>query len=219
MPLFPRSFSRIVLAAACATWVPVLGQATPDGTPGVLQCDHIPDHAFEIAALGYAEAQAKLGRLLVDGFCGSGHDALAEGIRLLEAASEQGHTDAAILVGALLEEGVGGAPDRHRARRHYGRAADAGYRSAQHRLGMLLITGEGGAQNIELGIYWLGAAAGQGDGLAAAALGVMHARGIHGVNHDVCVALDWFEASVLLDPELPVTDLLEDLPARLIARC
>ncbi|MEM9900208.1 MAG: tetratricopeptide repeat protein [Pseudomonadota bacterium] len=212
-----RVLRRLVCAVAVSS--PVAAVASPAFEQGELECKHIPDHAFEVAELGHAEAQAQLGRLLVEGYCGESTNAYVEGVHWLEAASAQGHVDAAVLVGALLDDGVVFPPDRIRAAKHYGRAAEAGHPAAQHRLGMLLVTGDAGAQDTELGMYWLGAAANHGDAIAAAALGLMHARGLHGVEQDVCLALDWYEASELLDVPFSVQALREELPLAQKDRC
>ncbi|MEM1429746.1 MAG: tetratricopeptide repeat protein [Pseudomonadota bacterium] len=216
--MFDRICLRL-LPLALAVSAPALASATPDQDPGELSCRAIPDHAFEAAHSGNLHAQTQLGRMLVDGYCGNGANAFWAGVGFLEAASEEGHGDAAAIVAVLFDDGVAIQPDRPRALAHYRRAAHAGHLVAQHRLGMLLISGEGGETNTDMGLYWLGKAASQGDGIAAAALGLMHARGMYGVREDACLARDWYEASELMEAPIPLEDLREELRESDIQDC
>lgn len=188
-----------------------------DGAPDQA-CSRLPAHAVEAAERGDPSAQAKVGAFLVDGVCGRGPSTVAAGIAWLERAAAQGDVDAAARLGLLHDLGETGARDEASALHFYRRAAEAGHVAAQHRLGILLVH-KGGLAAREEGLYWLGSAASAGDGAAAAALGLMHARGLHGVQRNACLALDWYEASDLLGAPFPLDGLRAELPYSVKKRC
>ncbi|MEM1129209.1 MAG: tetratricopeptide repeat protein [Pseudomonadota bacterium] len=179
-------------AAFASTAAPLLAKPAP--IDDEIVCALVPDHAYDAAESGNVEAQAAIGAFLVDGPCGGDRPAVLEGVRWLEKASDLGHAKAALRLGAMYDFGEGISSDPDRAALHYGRAANAGMMEAQHRYGMILVSGGDAAKQAE-GLFWLGAAANQGDSLAAAAVGLMHARGLHGIVRDGCLALLWFDAS------------------------
>jgi len=181
-------------------------------------CAELPEHALRAAAAGNAQAQAAVGEVLLAGFCGATPAVYAEGVGWLERAAEQGHAAAAARLALALERGEGVRPDVEHAIALYRRAAADGYVPAKQRLGLLLVSaGEVAAR--EEGLYWLGVAAGSGDGAAAAALGLIHAEGLHGVERDVCLALDWFEASALIGAPAPLLRLRADIPQDTARAC
>jgi TPR repeat protein len=176
--------------------------------PEETACRAVPEDLGLAAASGDAEAQAMLGAVLIEGLCGATDDAMREGMAWLARASAQGHADAAALLGDLLM--AGHASDRAEALVQYRRAAEGGHVAAQHRLGILLVAaGDGDAR--EEGLYWLGAASSGGDGLAAVAVGLLHARGLHGVPHDACLAAAWYEAGRLIGAPVPIAELEAEL--------
>lgn len=128
-------------------------------------------------------------------------------VDLLEAAARQGDPQAAFVLGGLYETGQLVGPSLYIAEQFYRLAAETGHTQAQHHLGMNLLGDEQSAAEIEEGLYWLGAAANQGDGFSAAVIGLLHARGLHGVAKDTCLALAWYEASELLGSPMDLEKL------------
>jgi uncharacterized protein len=178
-------------------------------------CPGMPAHVAAAAASGDADAQAEAGLFLLGRSCGETDIAL--GVDLLEGAANRGHAGAAARLGFLFDMGETGARDEARALRFYRMAAAHGHKAAAHRLGLLLVQRSALTEEEALreeGLYWLGVAAGAGDGAAAAALGLLHARGLHGVPQDVCLALDWYEASALLGAPHPLDALRAELADR-----
>jgi uncharacterized protein len=209
-----------------ATVVLVLGALIPaapsearlDAAETEAICRAVPEWLRAAARAGDPEAQASLGALLIDGGCGTGERAMGEGLAWLERASAQGHSDAAALLGDLYLSGILAPPDAPRALRHYRRAAEGGHVLAQHRLGILLVAA-GDRDSREEGLYWLGAASSAGDGMAAVAVGLLHARGLHGVPRDACLASDWYEAGRLIGAPLPIAQLEAELGADALGDC
>lgn len=176
--------------------------------PEETACRAVPEDLRVAAASGDAEAQAMLGAVLIGGHCGATEDAMREGMEWLAHASAQGHPEAAALLGDLLMAGQ--ASDRTEALVQYRRAAEGGHVPAQHRLGILLVAA-GNSDAREEGLYWLGAASSGGDGMAAVAVGLLHARGLHGVPQDACLASAWYEAGRLIGAPVPIGDLEAEL--------
>jgi len=164
-------------------------------------CLTAPEDLLSAAAAGDTEAQATLGALLLESGC---EGAVRNGMDWLARASARGHADAAALLGDILMAGP--AADQAAALTHYRRAAEGGHVLAQHRLGILLVaTGNRDAR--EEGFYWLGAASSGGDGTAAVVVGLIHARGLHGVPRDACLAAAWYEAGRLIGAPVPIARL------------
>lgn len=191
-----RSRRRCALALVASLLAAPALAGLGGGAPPV-GCEKLPEHALRAAAAGNAQAQAAVGEVLLAGFCGATPAVFAEGLGWLERAAEQGHAAAAARLALAHERGEGVRPDVDRAVALYRRAAAGGHVPAKQRLGLLLVSAGEDAARAE-GLYWLGVAASGGDGAAAAALGLIHAEGLHGVARDVCLALDWFEASALI---------------------
>jgi len=116
----------------------------------------------------------------------------------LELRANAGHTEAQLHLGGLLVDGVCGTADPDTGLMWITRSARSGHIRAQHELGVLLLLDAADDTDRREGLYWLGLAAGHGDGFSATALGMIHERGMHGVASDVCLALDWYEAGLLL---------------------
>ncbi|MEM9248848.1 MAG: tetratricopeptide repeat protein [Pseudomonadota bacterium] len=208
----PSMLANRLMALTATALISLSGAAgaTPSATGANPACMDLPAHAEQAAEAGSAEAQAMVGTFLIDGPCRDSKIARWEGIIWLERASERGHVDAALRLATIFDFGEGVAPDPRRAGLHYRRAARAGLVEAQHRYGMLLIT-SGNASVREEGLTWLGLAADQGDSLAAAALGLLHARGLHGVERDTCQALLWYDASEALGAPMPLDALRQEV--------
>jgi TPR repeat protein len=183
------------------------------GAPEDPVCQAAPDDLRTAAAAGDAEAQAALGAFLVAAGCDG---ALRDGMDWLARASAQGHEDAAAYLGDLLMAGP--SAGQAEALTHYRRAAEGGHVAAQHRLGILLVAA-GTADAREEGLYWLGAASSGGDGMAAVAVGLLHARGLHGVLHDTCLAAAWYEAGRLIGAPVPIAKLEAELGPDTAHRC
>lgn len=114
-----------------------------------------------------------------------------DGIAWLDTVNER-YEDALAL---LLMDGIGGQGNPPAAEDYLRRAAVQRHVAAQHALGLLLFAhAQDGTERLD-GLYWLGAAAHAGDGFPAASLAIIHARGLHGVHNDVCLAHDWFQAA------------------------
>lgn len=176
--------------------------------PEETACRAVPEDLRRSAMAGDAEAQATLGAILLEGRCGVSESGRRDGMDWLARASAQGHADAAALLGDLLMSGP--SAERAEALTHYRRAAEGGHIVAQHRLGILLVAA-GNRDAREEGLYWLGAASSGGDGMAAVAVGLLHARGLHGVPHDACLAAAWYEAGRLIGAPVPIADLEAEL--------
>ncbi|MEL7203906.1 MAG: hypothetical protein AAGL19_07045 [Pseudomonadota bacterium] len=145
-------------------------------------------------------------------------DLLQLGLRWLHSAADTEHLGAAISLAMAYHMGDVIAADTERAITFYRQAAEAEIVDAQHTLGLLLISSDR-PENQEEGLFWLGAAASQGDGVSAAFLGMLHDKGMHGVDADECLALDWYEASILLDAPVPVESFITELSEGVRASC
>lgn len=113
------------------------------------------------AEQGSAEAQFRLGMMLVDGEGGPADPAGA--VAWLDRAAAQGHMEAQYNLGVALYYGAGGAPDLAAAVRWYQVAAENGVAEAMHSLGTMHITGRGVARDIVSAYVWLTRAAENGD--------------------------------------------------------
>ncbi len=202
-----RNAAALVLASFAAVAPPGASFARLDAAEESA-CRAVSDDLRNSAMAGEAEAQAVLGVLLIEGRCGASESARRDGMDWLARASAQGHADAAALLGDLLM--AGHASGRAEALTQYRRAAEGGHVTAQHRLGILLVAA-GNRDAREEGLYWLGAASSGGDGMAAVAVGLLHARGLHGVPHDACLAAAWYEAGRLIGAPVPIAELEAEL--------
>ena len=112
------------------------------------------------AACGIAEAQVRLGRMLLEGR-GTAKDARAAFACFLGAA-KAGDVYATNMLGRCYENGWGTARDFARAATHYRIAAEAGLAWAQYNLGHLLLDGNGVARDPGAAFGWYMRAACQG---------------------------------------------------------
>ena len=194
---------------ALASWGrPGVGSPLDTGTCQLPRPAGLEDRA----ASGDSDAQYRLGLLHWESGCDA--SASASGMAWLTRAAEAGHPAAAHYVGAMH---IGG-PDWMKAQHYLGIAARAGHMVAQHDLGILILVRARSLDDREQGLYWMGAAAGQGDGFSAAAIGMIHERGMHGVQRDECLALDWYESAEALG-FWDLHDHHEALRAQSVNRC
>jgi len=112
------------------------------------------------AACGMAEAQLRLGRMLLEGQ-GVEKDERAAFACFL-CAAENGDAEARNMLGRCYENGWGMAADMARAAQNYRLAAEAGLDWAQYNLGHLLLDGAGVAQDRNEAFAWYMRAAMQG---------------------------------------------------------
>ena len=205
----PRNVTAFILAALVAA-LPAKSAFARLDAGEERDCRAVPEDLRNSAAAGDPEAQAMLGAVLLDGRCGTSEVITHTGMDWLERASAQGHAEAAALLRDLFMAGHTGPADVSRALVHYRRAAEGGHVVAQHRLGILLVAA-GNRDAREEGLYWLGAASSGGDGMAAVAVGLLHARGLHGIPQDACLASAWYEAGRLIGAPVPISDLEAEL--------
>ena len=192
--------------------------ALPGTEPLRGTCTGVPSHVADAAEAGHPDAQVHIGNALIAGACGTGTSQIEAGIRWLEQATASGHMGAHVRLGHFYQVEVATAPDFARSVWHFRIAAQHGYTDAQHRLGLLLLS-EGQPYQQEEALFWLGAAASQGDALSAVAMGLVHARGLHGVARDACVALDWYEAGELLGAPIHIDELRTEFDPSTVERC
>jgi uncharacterized protein len=139
------------------------------------------------ARYGVAEAQLRLGQLLLDGE--PPDPAVARG--WLERAAAQGLPEAMNMVGRCLENGWGGPVDLAGAAACYRRAAEAGLDWGQYNYAGLLFDGRGVAQDLAEACAWYAKAAAQGHARAMNLVARAHEEG-WGVARDVAAARDWY---------------------------
>lgn len=182
------------------------------------KCDAVPRDTWHAAETGNIDAQVIVGHSIVSGECGASDELLQRGLRWLHAAAETQHLGAIVSLALAYHVGDVISSDEKLAITYYRQAAEAEIVDAQHTLGILLIS-SGTPENRDEGFFWLGAAASQGDGVSAAYLRMLHEKGMHGVASDECLALDWYEASLLLDAPVPVENFIAELPEAVRSNC
>jgi uncharacterized protein len=144
------------------------------------------------ANYGIAEAQLRLGRMLLGGE-GATRDAHAAFACFLSAA-ESGDADGHNMLGRCFENGWGAETDFSAAARHYRIAANAGLDWAQYNLGHMLLSGSGVTRDRHAAFRCYGLAAAQGHVRAMNLLGRCYEEG-WGVARDKQVARAWYRRS------------------------
>ena len=140
------------------------------------------------AVCGIAEAQVRLGRMLLEA-----KDDRAAFACFLSAA-KGGDIDATNMVGRCYENGWGTARDFARAAQHYRVAAEAGLAWAQYNLGHLLLGGNGVARDRADAFHWYSRAAAQGHERAMNLVARCHEEG-WGCPRDLAAAREWYRRS------------------------
>ena len=195
-----------VLLLFCAT---TAYAKLPSESP--LACQDLSPHAVKAAHGGFAEAQLMLGMLLMDGACGGASEAFQQGVEWLESAGQAGYSQAWLILGEWFQLQAQGPSDVQQAIEYYTLAANLDDLVGQHRLGMLLLSAHTGPEMKALGVTWLSRAAHGGDALAATLLGMVHARGLHGIAVNTCAALEWYDLALQFESPAPVLSLVQEL--------
>ncbi|WP_018230268.1 tetratricopeptide repeat protein [Methyloversatilis universalis] len=120
------------------------------------------------AHTGDPEAQYSFGMMLSQGGTGKAED-LAESIRWLERAAEQGHVRAQYELGLAYKLGRGTLQDYAAAGKWFTSAARNGHVGAQYHMGRLHRIGEGVPADLVRAYAWFNRAAAQGHGAARGA--------------------------------------------------
>ena len=205
-----------ILACVFALVAPsAIARAFVDSTSA---CDAVPRDVWDSAKAGNLDAQVVAAHAIVQLECGTSPELLAQGMTWLNRAIEQGHLGASVSMAMLYHLGGAVEPGLEKAVTFYRHAAEGNVVDAQHTLGVLLVS-NGDPEDRDEGLYWLGAAAGLGDGVSAAFLGILHAEGLHGIESNSSLALDWYEASLLLDAPVPVQSFIESLTSNVRSSC
>lgn len=144
------------------------------------------------AAFGIAEAQLRLGRMLLAGE-NIGRDRAAAFAHFQRAAA-QGDIAARNMLGRCFENGWGTGKDFAAAAREYGVAAAAGLDWAQYNLGHLLLAGSGVARDENAALRCYQWAAAQGHVRAMNLVGRCHEQG-WGTPRDPRAACGWYRRS------------------------
>jgi uncharacterized protein len=137
------------------------------------------------AACGLAEAQVRLGRMLME----EGDQAGA--LACFGHAAEKGDADGHNMLGRCYENGWGTAKDYVRAAHHCRAAAELGLDWAQYNLGHMLLNGSGVPRDPGAAFAWYAQAAAQGHVRAMNLLGRCHDEG-WGTKRDRSSARLWY---------------------------
>lgn len=158
------------------------------------------------AKQGNVQAQARLGRMYVDGVGSLAKDE-SIGEFLLRRAAIAGDAYGQWYLGHLYSDVGSILPrDNSQAVSWWRRAADQGFASAQADLGYCYFKGEGIARNYEQALEWLRKASDQGDPNGQNNLGVMYMNG-EGVPRDIAQAKVWLEKAAAQGNDLAKRNL------------
>jgi TPR repeat protein len=127
------------------------------------------------AEAGSAEAQARIGQMLLDGD-GVAKDATA-GFAWFRRAAQAGHLEAANMVGRCYDLGWGVAVDKRQAAAWFRQAAARGLTWAKYNYATLLALGEGVAQDRPTALALFEEAAAEGNAKAHNFVGSFHEDG------------------------------------------
>lgn len=144
------------------------------------------------ASCGIAEAQVRLGRMLLEGE-GVSKDERAAFACFLSAA-EDGDVDAQNMLGRSYEHGWGTEPSTSRAAHWYAQAAKSGHAWAQYNYGHLLLDGVGVARDHDAAFAWYMRSASQGHVRAMNLVARCFEKG-WGVECNVKAARNWYRKS------------------------
>ena len=174
--------------------VAALTMMDPRQLRAVLQGDDAIRWIRAAAACGIAEAQVRLGRLLLEGK--SVARDLPAAFLCFQHAADCDDADGLNMAGRCFENGWGIEQDHAVAVRHYRAAADQGLDWAQYNLGHMLLAGSGVAQDHGAAFSCYGLAAAQGHARAMNLLGRCYEQG-WGITRDRGCARSWYRRSAL----------------------
>jgi TPR repeat protein len=164
------------LLSAAESWrVAALTMMQPDALHAELQGQDASAWVTAAAACGIAEAQVRLGRMLLEGE-NIAQDRFAAFTHFQRAAT-QGDTEAHNMLGRCFENGWGTDKNLAEAAREYGIAAEAGLDWALYNLGHLLLSGSGVARDADAAFANYSSAAAQGHVRAMNLVGRCHEQG------------------------------------------
>lgn len=175
------------------TWrVAALTMMRPHELSATLQGDDAAEWVAAAAACGIAQAQVRLGRMLLEGerVTRDPHAAFACFLCAVESGDAEGHN----MLGRCFENGWGTEPDFATAAHHYRIAAEAGLDWAQYNLGHMLLSGNGVARDRQAAFRFYGHAAAQGHVRAMNLLGRCYEQG-WGVERSAATARAWYRRS------------------------
>jgi TPR repeat protein len=181
------------LFSAGESWrVAALTMMRPDALHAALRGQDASAWVTAAAACGIAEAQVRLGRMLLEGE-NIAQDRFAAFTHFQRAAA-QGDTEAHNMLGRCFENGWGTDKDMAAAARGYGVAADAGLDWALYNLGHLLLSGSGAARDADAAFASYSKAAAQGHVRAMNLVGRCHEQG-WGTQPNRRAACSWYRRS------------------------
>jgi TPR repeat protein len=181
------------LLSAAESWrVAALTMMQPDALHAELQGQDASAWVTAAAACGIAEAQVRLGRMLLEGE-NIAQDRFAAFTHFQRAAT-QGDTEAHNMLGRCFENGWGTDKNLAEAAREYGIAAEAGLDWALYNLGHLLLSGIGVARDADAAFANYSSAAAQGHVRAMNLVGRCHEQG-WGTQPNRRAACSWYRRS------------------------
>ncbi|MGA7673564.1 MAG: tetratricopeptide repeat protein [Rhizomicrobium sp.] len=185
---------NVALRPAQAWRVAALTMMDPDELHRILSGD-LSDAASWVeaaAACGLAEAQIRLGRMLLEGegVAKDPHGAFA----CFFCAANSGDADAQNMLGRCYENGWGTHVDLSSAVQCYRRAADAGLAWAQYNLGHMLLDGVGITRDRDAAFVWYMRAAEQGHARAMNLVARCYEEG-WGADRNLPAARRWYRKS------------------------
>jgi uncharacterized protein len=181
------------LLSAGESWrVAALTMMTPQALEAALGGEDAAAWIMAAAACGIAQAQLRLGRMLLEGD-GIAQDRAAA-FHYFRDAAAQGNIEGHNMLGRCHENGWGTKVDYGAAARDYGVAAAAGLDWAQYNLGHMLLAGTGVARNAGTAFACYSKAAAQGHVRAMNLVGRCHEQG-WGTARDPRAALLWYRRS------------------------
>lgn len=110
-------------------------------------------------------------------------------------AAELGHTQASVIVGDLLMDGLDGKPNHKDALQHYKKAADQGDARGQFKLAYMIDRGYGIKVDKAVAASLVHASAEKGFAHSESLMGQFHLRGEYGFARDEVKSANWFSLS------------------------
>jgi len=144
------------------------------------------------ARYGVAEAQLRLGQMLLDGL-GAPKDAVAA-LTWFTRAAKTGAADAMNMVGRCHENGWGTDVDLAAAADWYRRSAEAGHDWGEYNYANMVFDGRGVERDVVAAVAWYQCASNQGHGRAMNLLARCYEEG-WGTPRDPAAAADWYRRS------------------------